>query len=64
MTVSATPEATVVLSSFFERLEPLERALLRRFVLAIHARLFEQLVDQCGFSVVDVRDDRDIAEFH
>ena len=33
-------------------------------VFAHRARLFEQLVHQGGLAVVDMRDDRDIADFH
>ncbi len=28
------------------------------------ARLLEKLVDEAGFAVVDVRDDRDVSEIH
>jgi hypothetical protein len=37
-------------------------ALVNRLVVAEGAGLFEELVDQRGFAMVDVRDDGDVAE--
>jgi hypothetical protein len=40
-----------------------EHAHLHIFVIAKEMRLFDDLVDKCGFAVVDVRDNRDIPDF-
>jgi hypothetical protein len=42
----------------------IHRAFGHALVLAERAGLLEQFVDQRGLAMVDVRDDRDVAEFH
>ena len=39
-------------------------ALFDNLVFSERAGLAEHLVDQCGLSVVDVRDDGDVTDFH
>ena len=42
----------------------IHRALFGPLVLAERARLGEQLVDESGLAVIDMRDDRDVAKLH
>jgi hypothetical protein len=41
----------------------IHKAFFDDLVVAEHAALFEQLVDQRGFAVVNVRDDSDVSDF-